>query len=263
MRPSDIHRHNASAWDAESASGESPWCDPVGTDVIAAARRGDWSVILTPNKSVPRNWFGEIAGARLLCLAGSGGQQAPVLAAAGARVTVLDISSEQLAKDAMVAQRDGLEIQTIQGDMSHLSDHVSDEFDIIFHPASNLFVADIIAVWRQCANILRPGGRLLTGFMNPDFWMFDHDEIDAGGPLLVQHRIPFSAAADLPPEQVQSRITKKEAFEFSHSLELQIGGQIEAGFQIAGFYEDHWSREATPLDEFMPTSFATLAIRQN
>ena len=52
-----------------------------------------------------------------------------------------------------------------------------------------------------------------------------------------------------------------EALEFSHSLDEQIGGQLAAGLVVAGFYEDHWSEEATPLNSYMPTSMATLAIK--
>ncbi|WP_417483757.1 class I SAM-dependent methyltransferase [Maricaulis salignorans] len=257
----DIHRHNAAAWNAESDRGDSPWCQPVSAELIAAARDGDWSVILTPNKAVPKAWFGELTGARVLCLAGSGGQQAPVLAAAGADVTVLDISAAQLAKDVFVAERDGLDLAVIEADMTRLSDHLSGAFDLIFHPISNLFIADLMPVWRQCAAVLKPGGRLLSGFVNPDFWLFDHDEIEAGGPLLVRHSLPFDAARDLPSSRVEARISEREALEFSHSLETQIGGQIEAGLLIAGFYQDYWSDEATPLNAFMPTGFATLAVK--
>lgn len=257
----DIHRHNASAWNTESERGDSPWCQPVGPEIIAAARRGEWSVILTPNKPVPHDWFGELDGARVLCLAGSGGQQAPVLAAAGADVTVLDISAAQLAKDVFVAKRDGLDLKVVEADMTRLSEHVEGAFDLIFHPTSNLFIADLAPVWRQCADILKPGGRLLSGFVNPDFWLFDHDEIDAGASLQVRYRLPFDAARDLPEAAVQARIEKREALEFSHSLESQIGGQIEAGLLIAGFYQDDWSDEATPLNPYMPTSFATLALK--
>lgn len=257
----DIHKHNATAWNAESSSGDSPWCQPVDASVIAAARSGDWSVVLTPNKAVPSSWFGDLAGARVLCLAGSGGQQAPVLAAAGADVTVLDISAEQLARDAFVARRDGLELKLIEADMSFLADHVSGNFDLIFHPVSNLFISDLGPVWRQCARVLEPGGRLLSGFVNPDYWLFDHDAIEAGAALEASRRLPFVASRDLPKKEVQRRIRNREALEFSHSLQSQIGGQIEAGLLIAGFYEDGWSDAATRLNAFMPTSFATLAIK--
>jgi len=32
-------------------------------------------------------------------------------------------------------------------------------FDLIFHPVANVFVPDVLPVWRECARVLRPGGR--------------------------------------------------------------------------------------------------------
>jgi hypothetical protein len=52
-----------------------------------------------------------------------------------------------------------------------------------------------------------------------------------------------------------------EAAQFSHSLESQIGGQLEAGFVLTGLYEDHWSEEATPLDPYFPVGLATRALK--
>jgi hypothetical protein len=51
------------------------------------------------------------------------------------------------------------------------------------------------------------------------------------------------------------------AAQFSHSLEEQIGGQIAAGFVIAGFYEDYWSDDATLLSRFSLVAMATLSIK--
>ena len=94
------------------------WTVPVSPDVIAAARLGQWSVVLTPHKPVPREWFGPINGASVLCLASGGGQQGPVLAAAGAKVTVLDNSPAQLAQDQDVAERAGLKLALHLGEMT-------------------------------------------------------------------------------------------------------------------------------------------------
>lgn len=257
----DLLEHNRQAWNRESLSGTSRWCEPVSDDVIGAARRGEWQVILTPNRPVPRDWFGALAGARTLCLASAGGQQAPVLAAAGAAVVSYDLSDEQLARDAAVAQRHGLNLRTVRGDMADLSCFEDASFEVIFHPVSNLFVPDVHPVWRACHRVLRPGGRLLAGFMNPDYFLFDHEAIETGAPLTATFPLPYSDASHLSADRLQAKLARGEALEFSHSLEAQIGGQLAAGFVIGGFYEDHWEQRATPLDACMPTSMATLALR--
>ena len=257
----DINRHNQLSWDHQSAVGQSPWVQPVTTDEVNAARAGDWQIILTPSKSVPRSWFGDLKDKDLLCLASGGGQQAPILAAAGAVVTSFDQSPEQLRKDADVAARDNMSIQCLQGDMADLSVFDDASFDLIVHPVSNVFAADILPVWQHCARVLRPGGRLLSGFMNPDFFLFDHWDIDEGGPLEVKFQLPYSDLTHVDPAVLKQRIAEQHALEFSHSFDAQIGGQLAAGLVIAGFYEDQWSDEDTPLNSYMSTSMATLAIK--
>ena len=257
----DIHGHNRSAWDAESRGGSNPWCRPVDESTIEQARNGSWEVILTPKRCVPHAWFDGVDGKRVLCLASGGGQQAPVLAAAGARVTSFDISEEQLAKDGLVAARDGLNIELVQGDMTDLTCFEAGRFDLIFHPVSNVFCSDVRVVWRECHRVLAIGGRLLAGFMNPAFFLFDHDSVEAGGPLLVRNRLPYSEPADLPPTRLEQRLAKPQALEFSHSMDDQIGGQTDAGFVIAGLYEDRWTDEASWLNPYMPIFIATLALK--
>jgi hypothetical protein len=98
--------------------------------------------------------------------------------------------------------------------------------------------------------------------MNPDFFLFDHQALEAGAPPMVTYPLPFADVTHLGADRLEARMAEGEALEFSHSLEDQIGGQIDAGFIIAGFYEDHWDAAATPLDRYMPTSMATLARRR-
>ena len=257
----DIVKHNEIAWDKQSSDGESPWVQPVGSAEIAAARRGNWRVILTPTKTVPEHWFDDIGGKDVLGLASGGGQQVPIFAAAGARATSFDNSPQQLAKDRLVAERDNLNIHCEQGDMADLSRFEDESFDLIFHPVSNVFSQHILPVWQHCARLLRPGGRLLSGFMNPDFFLFDHEALNAGGPKEVRFALPYADIESLTKRQIMERQQRGEALEFSHSLESQIGGQLDAGLLLAGFYEDHWDTQATPLNAYMPTSMATLAIK--
>nr|GGH98477.1 SAM-dependent methyltransferase [Aquisalinus luteolus] len=258
----DIEAHNRAAWDREAAGGQNEWSQPVDAETIARARDGDWSLILTPTWPVPEAWYGEgaVTGKRVLCLASGGGQQAPVLAAAGAEVTSFDQSEEQLALDKHVADREGLSIRLEQGDMADLSRFADGSFDLIFHPVSNVFVPDVLPVWRECRRVLVPSGRLLSGIMNPDFFLFDHEAIEAGAPQVITYSLPYAAPTSLSPERLRKVIDEKQALEFSHSLDDQIGGQIAAGFAIAGFFEDFWDAEKVPVGAHMPVCFAMLGI---
>ena len=253
----DIRSYNSTAWDRAVADG-SEWTVPVAPEEVAAARRGEWRIILTPTRSVPRAWFPPLVGCDLLCLASGGGQQGPILAATGARVTVFDNSPQQLARDRQVADRDGLQIATVQGDMADLSCFQDESFDLIVHPCSNLFVPDVHPVWAEAFRVLRPGGALLAGFCNPVLYIFDSELADEGE-LEVCHTLPYADLTSLPPELLQKYVDDQQPLEFGHTLEDQIGGQIDAGFLIAGFYEDYWPGVA--LSEYMPIFIATRAIK--
>lgn len=255
----DIRAYNRAAWD-RAVEEKSPWSIPVGPEVTAAARQGQWQIILTPTIPTPRAWFPEeMQGVDVLCLASGGGQQGPVLAAAGARVTVFDNSPRQLAQDRYVASRDGLSLRTVEGDMRDLSLLADSSFDVIVHPVSNLFVPDVRPVWREAFRVLRSGGSLLAGFLNPITYIFDLHKADDEGVLEVKYSIPFSDLTSTSDADRQRLIDEGSPMEFGHSLDHQIGGQIEAGFVIAGFYEDRWPEFV--LDRHIATFMATHAIK--
>lgn len=255
----DVLARSRAAWNAAARAGNR-WSEPIDAATVAKARGGDWEVILTPNTATPRHWFGELTGKDVLCLASGGGQQAPTLAAAGANVVIFDLSDEQLALDRLVADREGLSLRIEQGNMADLSRFPGDSFDLIFNPCSTVFVPDVRPIWRQCARVLRSGGRLMTGFMNPSYFLFDHEEDAATETLQVRHQLPYEERHnDQLSETRRRQLADGEAWEFSHSLQTQIGGQLAAGLVLIDLYEDWWSDEATRLNQFSPTTIATLA----
>lgn len=257
MSPDKVLAWNRRAWDSAVENG-SIWTIPVPPDVVAQARTGHWSIVLTPTRAVPRDWFPNLAGCNVLCLAGAGGQQAPLLAAAGANATVFDNSPAQLATDAAVAQREGLTIRCEQGDMADLSRFADGAFDLIVNPCSTMFVPAVRPIWREAFRVLRPGGALMAGFNNPATYIFDSFRADEGE-LIVRHALPYSDIADLTEAERARLIEDEQPFEWSHTLEDLIAGQIDAGFVITGFYEDRWA--GNPLDALMNTFFATLAAK--
>lgn len=254
----DVRDLNRTAWDTQVAE-KNRWTVPVSAEEIAAARRGEWQIVLTPTKAVPRSWFSEIRGARVLCLASGGGQQGPILAAAGARVVVFDNSPNQLAQDRMVAERDGLDLETIEGDMADLGGFEDGAFDLIVHPVSNSFVPDLRPVWSESFRVLRRGCDLLAGFTNPVRYLFDDHPDSSADPLRVAHAIPYSDLVHRDERGRERQIADGEPLEFGHSLADQIGGQIEAGFVLTGFYEDTFPPEEDELSRYISSFAATRA----
>ena len=254
----DIREYNRSAWNRLVQQGIK-WTIPVSTDLIDRARKGEWAISLTPEKSVPKDWFPNVEGLDVLCLASGGGQQGPVLAAAGANVTVFDNSPKQLERDLYVAERDSLTLKAVEGDMADLTVFDNESFDLIVHPVSNTFVPNVRPVWVEAYRVLRHGGSLLSGFSNPAMYLFDYDLLEKTGTLQAKFKLPYSDVDN--PEEKKKRIEKGEPLEFSHTLEELIGGQIDAGFIIKGFYEDIEDSPDDLLSVYMPTYMATRAIK--
>lgn len=252
----DIRAYNREAWNRYVDGGESLWTKPVSPEIIAKARGGEFTILLTEQKPVPREWFPPLKGLDTLCLACGGGQQGPVLAAAGANVTVFDNSPRQLDQDKSVAEREGLEIRLVEGDMRNLSIFEDETFDFIFHPVSNLFIHEIRPVWREAYRVLRHGGTMLSGFMNPVFYIFDWEKAEQGV-MEVKHKLPYADSDH--PEVAAKLIAEGDALEYSHTLTDQLGGQMDAGFHVIGLYEDQHSGSA--VSEYTPTYIATRALK--
>ena len=253
----DIRAYNREAWNRYVDGGESLWTQPVSPEIIAEARKGNFSILLTEQKPVPHEWFPPLNGLDTLCLACGGGQQGPVLAAAGANVTVFDNSPRQLDQDRFVAEREGLtNLKTVEGDMRDLSAFADESFDFIFHPVSNLFIHEIRPVWREAYRVLRHGGTMLAGFMNPILYIFDCEKAELGT-IEVKFKLPY---ADIEhPEIAEKLMAEGDALEYSHTLTEQLGGQMEAGFHIIGMYEDY--QQYTAVSNYTPTYIATRALK--
>ncbi len=260
---SSVEGFNQSAWNKLADNGNQ-WTLPVSPEEIAKARSGDVNIVLTPTKRVPDSWLQPLKGANVLCLAGGGGQQAPILAAAGANVTTLDNSQRQLEQDQFVAEREGLNIQTVLGIMTDLTAFTNSTFDLIVHPCSNCFSPDVRKVWEEAFRVAKPGAKLISGFNNPVRYIFDYEEYENGN-LVVKNRIPYADRDSLNAETIARFEKEGEPLEFGHSLMDQIGGQLDAGFLITGFFEDDWGSRyegsTDPISAYLDTFIATCATK--
>ena len=154
----------------------------------------------------------------------------PIFAALGAECTVLDYSSRQIESEKMVAEREGYQITIIQGDMTKPLPFEDEFFDLIFHPVSNCYVKDVRSIWKECYRVLKPGGSLLSGVDHYINYIVDSEE------KMIVNSLPFDPLAN--PEQMKQLQDEDAGVQFSHSLEEQIGGQLEAGFAELELYED-------------------------
>jgi SAM-dependent methyltransferase len=256
----DSYRLNKAAWDRAVAEGENPYTKAVSQEQIAQAKQGIWNVYLSDCKPVPKDWFPDLQGCKVLCLASGGGQQAPILAALGAEVTLFDASPQQLEQDRFVAERNGLTIRLLEGDMADLSVFEDESFELVFNPVSTLFVPDIKPVWLESYRVLRGGGILMTGFMNPDEFIFDPDVLDHEGTFVVKYPLPYIEHETLDEGALEQRIRDRDMFHFSHTMEAQLGGIVGAGFVLNGFYEDRRSEEdGNPIRQIMPSFYVVRA----
>lgn len=207
------------------------WGVPLSREKFRKAKDGEPELVLTPTKPVPREWLGDPGGKRVLGLASGGGQQMPVFAAMGAECWVLDFSERQIETEKLVAKREGYEIHAIRADMTKPLPFSDGFFDMIFHPVSNCYIREVEPVWRECARVLKKGGRLISGLDNGMNYLFSGDDEEH-----VVNSLPFDPIAN--EEQREQLLRDDCGMQFSHTLTEQIGGQLRAGLRLLDVYED-------------------------
>lgn len=226
MNYQDINASTIDRWIDEGWE----WGIPISHEEYEKALAGEWEMLLTPTRYVPHSWFGPLRGKKVLGLASGGGQQMPIFAALGADCTVLDYSQKQLDSERMVAAREGYEIQIIRGDMTKPLPFPDESFDLIFHPVSNCYVEKVKPIYKECGRILKHGGILLTGFDNGINYLVNDDETQ------IVNTMPFNPLKN--PEQRRQLEESDCGLQFSHTLEEQLGGQLEAGLILTDLYGD-------------------------
>ena len=244
----DINARTIDRWVEEGWE----WGVPIDRAAFERAKKGEWDVLLTPTKTVPHDWFGELRGKKVLGLAAGGGQQMPVFAALGAVCTVLDYSPCQLESERLVAEREGYSIEIVRADMTQPLPFADGSFDLIFHPVSNCYVREVEPIWRECFRVLKPGGALLAGMDHYVNYIVDDSE------TRIVNTLPFDPLTN--PEQRRQLEETDAGVQFSHTLTEQIGGQLAAGFTLLEIYEDT-NGVGNLHEKHIPTFIATRSVK--
>ena len=128
-----------------------------------------------------------------------------------------------------------------------------ESFDMIFHPVSNCYVKDVLSIWKECYRVLKRNGELLAGFDHYINYLVDDDE------TMIINSLPFDPLSN--EEQRKQLEDSDSGIQFSHFLEEQIRGQLQAGFTLLDLYEDT-NGEGRLHELHIPTMLATRSIKR-
>lgn len=250
---------NKERWNRVSKKKGNSFTIPISHEKLMEAKYKPIEVALTIGKAVPVEWFEKAKGNKLLGLACGGGQQGPIFSIKGYETTIMDYSEAQLDSDRLVADREGLAITTVQADMTKKFPFDDESFDIIFCPVSNAYIENLENMWRESYRVLKKGGLLMVGYMNPWIYMYDADTVwdYPEKELFLKYSLPFNSR-QLEEEGV-IEINPEYGYEFSHTLESQIRGQLNAGFAMIDFYESQDS--ANRLTKYGKDYLANLCVK--
>ncbi|MEM1060900.1 MAG: class I SAM-dependent methyltransferase [Planctomycetota bacterium] len=238
---------NAAAWDRLARAGAS--FARVATDAELADPLGT----LDPRGWLPR----DLAGRAVLCLAAGGGWQSTLFAAAGADVTVVDISDGMLARDRREASRHGFAVRCVRASMDDLAGLADEAFDVVHQPVSSCYVPDVSAVFRGVARVLRPGGLYVSQHKQP-LSLRAASATERGYVIDVSGDRPSGDALPPPSRSLPPGYREAGTAEYAHSLEALIGGLCRAGFVVEDLSEPAKpDRKAAPgtaghRDRFIP-----------
>ena len=179
-------------------------------------------------------WLGgSIRGWHVLCLAAAGGRHSALYHAAGALVTVLDISDGMLELDRRVSQELRFNVRLIQGTMLDMHMLRDAEFDLVIQPVSTCYVSNVSRVFSEVSRVLKPNGLYVSQHKQPinlqaslktrqnKYWI----DTELGG-------VAIAAKADEP-----SPLREPSTREIAHSLESILGGICRNGMVIEEIHE--------------------------
>lgn len=249
-----VHQHNRRAWDERVRHRE--WH-------TERAREKDF---LDPLAAIDdQGWLGgNVRGKRVLCLAAGGGKHGPLLAAAGANVTVVDLSGAMLDLDHQVATERRLELRVVETSMDDLSMFGEAVFDIVIQPVSTCYVPDILVVYREVARVTAAGGLYVSQHKQPASLQTEVLPSPRG---YVMNE-PYYRSGPLPPVIEGCLHREAGTVEFLHRWDELVGGLCRAGFVLEDLVEPRHGDVLAEAGSFKHRSgfvppFVTLKARRS
>ena len=227
MNTETVLRTNRRVYDAMAASGD-PLCRPASDQELA-------NPLATVDAA---GWLGgSIEGKRVLCLAAGGGRQSSLYSAAGAVVTVVDLSGAMLELDRQMAAQRGYSLRLFEASMDRLTMLRDGEFDIVVHPVSTCYVPDVRPVFAEVARVTRAGGIYISQHKQPVSLQSSIDPASNG--YTIEHAYYRQSAIPAANSSAPSsrRLREQGAIEFLHRWEELIGGICRSGFVIEDLSE--------------------------
>ncbi|NVM53945.1 MAG: methyltransferase domain-containing protein [Candidatus Helarchaeota archaeon] len=177
--------------------------------------------------------LGDVKGKRILELGCGGGQNSIVLTKWGAEVVGLDISEIQLEQANLLAKKEGVKVEFIQGRMENLSQLNDDNFDIVLSSHAIGYADDLKTVFMETVRVLKPEGFLVFCLEHP-IWITVGIALEDGD--LKKVRNYFDSSRNIWDWKCFDG-TKATFNQGDWSIAEIINGLIETGLQIVRIEE--------------------------
>ncbi|MDO5629067.1 MAG: class I SAM-dependent methyltransferase [Mobilicoccus sp.] len=195
-------RHGDAPDGAASRAANRRWWDSEAADYYTehGAFLGDADLVWGPEGVTEDDLglLGDLDGRDVLEFGAGAAQGARYAAGRGARVVATDLSRRMLDVGEQISRRRGEHLPLVQTDACALP-FAEASFDVVFSAYGAVpFVADSALLLRECARVVRPGGRVVFSTTHPVRWAFPDVPGEAGLTATMSYidTTPYTEYAD-------------------------------------------------------------------
>jgi len=230
----EVGAHNARMWQRLARAGI-PYTRPQGVAPKSTAGKRRFLDELTDGTIAGF----DLAGKRVLSLAGGGGWDAILFAELGADTTLFDISARQLDTVRRLARQRGTPLTFVRGDMRDLSALGNGEFDLVVHKHSIVFVPDPQRVIAEVARVLASEGVYVFSTMHPITLRMYESWTGTGWRLKTTYFEDRPIASLDPTWEFGQVRVRAPTLEYGHRISDLVNACVASGLALDGLWE--WS----------------------